>query len=333
MRRRNLIGLCLALLCFLPMTIQAAEDLIVGGDSIGIQVQYEGVMITGTYGIQVDGKLYDPKEHGVQSGDLITEVNGVRIGNMEDLYAQIATFTNPRNDIPITVKRGPQLLQLTLLTLYSSNDASFQSGLYVKDSISGVGTMTFYDPSHQSFGALGHEIFDTDTKEIADVHQGNIFPAIVTSISAAQVNLAGEKHAKIAFDQPLGTVTRNSAIGIYGHYDQAPENALRLPWAQQKEIHTGPAAIYTVLDGSQIQPYDIEITKLHKQDKPDVKGIEFRITDETLLAKTNGVIQGMSGSPIIQDGKIIGAITHVITSNPIQGYGVYIEWMLQEANQ
>lgn len=333
MAHKKWIAALLALHCFLPVSIKAYDDLILGGDSVGIQVQYEGVMVTGTYGIKVNDTLYDPKEHGIQSGDRIVAVNNHPISDMKDLYVQIAQFQEEQNQVPITLIRGNDSISENLLTLYSKKDQTFQSGLYIKDGITGVGTMTFYDPDTQRFGALGHEILDSDTKDIAAIDKGNIYPAAVTSISAAQKNIAGEKHAKISFDQPLGTIDENTQIGIYGSFDQLPQEQVRLPWAAQKEIHLGEAQIYTVLDGTTIQSYSISITKLHPQTQADVKGIEFMITDETLLSKTNGVIQGMSGSPIVQDGKIIGAITHVITSQPCSGYGVYIEWMLQEANQ
>lgn len=332
MYKKILAVICAALVVG-PLSVMAADELIVGGDSIGIQVSYDGVMITGTYAIQLDGVLYDPKDHGVHSGDIITEVNEAKVTSIDELYEQIANYQDEVNVIPVTILRGPQEVKQTIKTIYTKNDQTFQSGLYVKDSITGVGTTTFYDPEHQSFGALGHEIIDSDTRELAEVHKGTIFPADITSISAAQENIAGEKHARILFDQPLGSIDENTHIGIYGTYSLLPKQQLRLPWAKQEEVHTGEAQIYTVLDGTEIKPYQIEITKLHRQKQSDVKGIEFTVTDENLLSKTNGIIQGMSGSPIIQDGKIIGAITHVITSDPLNGYGVYIEWMLQEANQ
>lgn len=330
---KRLCVFCFSMYLFLPIAVLAADELYVGGDSVGIEVSYDGVMVTGTYSIQIDNELYDPITGNIQSGDIIQAVNGHKITTMKELYAEVSQFQEPINEVPIVILRDNKQLSITLKTLYNEQDHTFQSGLYVKDKISGVGTMTFYDPETHSFGALGHEIMDTDLKKIADITSGTIYSSSVSSITKAQKNIAGEKHAAIDYTDPLGTITSNTPIGIYGHYDEINKDALRLPWAKQEEIHTGYAQIYTVLSGSDIQAYDIDITKLHAQSSSDVKGIEFTISDPILLESTNGVIQGMSGSPIVQDGKIIGAITHVITAEPTTGYGVYIEWMLEQANQ
>ena len=331
---RKLLPILLAFSLFTPIVVKAEDELYLGGDSIGIEVQYDGVVISGTYAIHTDSGLYDPKDHGIEVGDRIIAVNEQKISSMNDLYNALSNYQNPKNELQLTIVRNQEPINVHLLTQYNKTQKNFQSGLYIKDKITGVGTLTFYDPTHKTFGALGHEIMDSDLKEIADVHQGTIYPATVTSITKAQEHIAGEKHATIAYHQPVGTVTQNTPIGIYGTYDQVIDaNAKKLPWAKQSEIHTGKAMIYTVLNGDEIKPYEIEITRLHKQKQTDMKGIEFAITDQALLQESNGVIQGMSGSPIVQDGKIIGAITHVITSDPHKGYGVYIEWMLEQANQ
>jgi len=331
---RKLTAVMFAICLALPIAVHAQDEILLGGDSIGIEARYQGVMISGTYAINVNGSLYDPKDHGVQSGDIIVAVNGVTIASMEDLYAQLAKYREAVNEIPIRLQRKNEIMDMHLTTLFNKKDQTFQSGLYVKDKITGVGTMTFYDPQHKTFGALGHEITDSDLKEIADIHLGTIYPADVVGITQAQKHVTGEKHASIHYDAPSAKITANTDIGIYGTYTSVmQEHPIRLPWAKQAEMHTGKAHIYTVLNKTQIQAYEISITKLHPQDQADVKGIEFTVTDPVLLAQTNGIIQGMSGSPIVQDGKIIGAITHVITSNPISGYGVYIEWMLEQANK
>ncbi len=328
------VALCFTLFLFLPITAFAQDELYLGGDSIGIEAEYDGVMISGTYAIQVDGTMYDPKDHDIRIGDIIQAVNGVPIHSMQELYAQLSSYQESRNQVTLTIKRSDQQLDVPLLTLYHHKDQTFQSGLYIKDKISGVGTMTFYDPNHHSFGALGHEIMDSDMKQIADIHQGTIYPAEVTSITRAQAHVAGEKHAIIDYERPLAAIHSNTVIGIYGTYTHINQtNPIKMPWAMQSEMHTGKAYIYTVLNGSEIEAYEIEITKLHHQSSADVKGIEFIVTDPNLISQSNGIVQGMSGSPIVQDGKIIGAITHVVTSDPINGYGVYIEWMLAEANK
>lgn len=216
-------------------------------------------------------------------------------------------------------------------TTYDASTRSFKSGLYVKDKIVGVGTLTYYDPSNNTYGALGHEIMDSDLKQIAEVPSGSLYPANVISITKAQDNIPGEKHAEIDFSSAFANVLANTNIGIYGHYDSMLRNVEALPWAKHDEVHTGKAVMYTVLQGNTIEPFTINITKVHRQNTSDVKGIEFMIADERLASASNGIVQGMSGSPIVQDGKIIGAVTHVITSHPSNGYGVFVEWMLEKS--
>lgn len=320
--------LCLALLE--PIALSASDDLILGGDSIGIQIDYDGVMVSGTYLYRVQDIDYDPSNQ-IQAGDIIVAINNERIHTIEDLYKQLGKFQEDVNQIPITILRNQEKINTTLTTVYDNSNASYKSGLYVKDKIVGVGTMTYYDPQYKTYGALGHEIYDVDIKQIANIHTGSIFPADVTSIQKAQNNVPGEKHAQIDYNTKLGNVALNSEIGIYGHYDKLPTTITNLPWAKQSEIKVGTATIYTVLDHDTIEAYEIKITKLNNQSSSNVKGIEFVVSDERLRQLTNGIIQGMSGSPIVQDGKIIGAVTHVITSNPMNGYGVYIEWMLEKS--
>lgn len=331
---RKLLPLALVFTLLSPIAVKAEDELYLGGDSIGIEVRYDGVIVSGTYSIQTDEGTYDPKDNGIEIGDRIVAVNNQKVSSMNDLYKALSSYQQSKNQLSLTVIRNQKTLQLDLNTYYNKSSKNFQSGLYIKDKITGVGTLTFYDPVHKTFGALGHEIMDSDLKQIADVHLGTIYPATVNSITKAQEHIAGEKQATIIYDKPFANVVKNTPIGIYGTYDTLSNpNAKKLEWAKQEDIHIGKATIYTVLNGQEIKAYQIEITKLHKQKQMDMKGIEFTITDEALLKETNGVIQGMSGSPIVQDGKIIGAITHVITSNPHKGYGVYIEWMLKQANQ
>lgn len=320
----------LALCLFLPVSIMADEELYLGGDSIGIQVQYEGILVSGTYVFEVDKQSYDPSLV-IQPKDIIKQVDGTDVRSLDALYEQLNRFQKPVNEVPLLVERQQELIAITLTTVYDTSQHTFRSGLYVKDKIVGVGTLTYYDPSTHTYGALGHEIMDSDLKEIAEVRAGSLYPAVVSSLQKAQNNIPGEKHAQIDFDRPFASIAKNTAIGIYGTYEQLPSNVTALPWAKQSEVTTGSATIYTVVDGEIIEPFQIKITKVNEQSVSSVKGIEFVVDDPRLLTLTNGIIQGMSGSPIVQNGKIIGAVTHVVTSHPLNGYGVYIEWMLQES--
>lgn len=325
---KKILSFLLCILLLEPVLVFANDELILGGDSIGIQLDYDGVMVSGTYAFTIKGTTYDPSSE-IESGDIIQKVNGVKVQTINELYVQLGMFQENINAITIRILRNNETMDITLSTVYDESDTSYKSGLYVKDKIVGIGTMTYYDPQSQTYGALGHEIYDMDTKQIAQFHHGSIYPADVTSIQKAQQNVPGEKHAQIDFQSKMGNVRTNRDIGIYGTYDVLPESMERMPWAKQSEIKLGQAFLYTVLDHDTIVPYEIAITKLNTQQSSAVKGIEYVVVDERLKQLTNGIIQGMSGSPIVQDGKIIGAITHVITSNPMNGYGVYIEWMLE----
>ena len=321
MYKKIVAFLCAAAL-MLPTCIHASDELYLGGDSIGIQLNYNGVMITGTYPFIVDKETYDPSAQ-IQPGDILVSVNQV----------QLSAYQKEVNEIPVEIQRGASTLPITLKTTYDASTRSFKSGLYVKDKIVGVGTLTYYDPSNNTYGALGHEIMDSDLKQVAEVPSGSLYPANVVSITKAQDNIPGEKHAEIDFSSSFANVLANTNIGIYGHYDQLLSNVEALPWAKHDEVHTGDAVMYTVLQGKTVEAFTIHITKVHQQNTADVKGIEFKIDDEKLASASNGIVQGMSGSPIVQDGKIIGAVTHVITSHPSNGYGVFIEWMLQKSRK
>lgn len=327
---KKIVALLCALSLLLPIGIHASDDLYLGGDSIGIQLDYNGVMITGTYPFVVQGETYDPGGT-IQPSDILVKVNQVPISSMDELYQQLSAFQEAVNEIPVEIRRGSNTIPVTLKTTYDASTRSFKSGLYVKDKIIGVGTLTYYDPSNNTYGALGHEIMDSDLKQIAEVPSGSLYPANVISITKAQDNIPGEKHAEIDFSSAFANVLANTNIGIYGHYDSMLRNVKALPWAKHDEVHTGKAVMYTVLQGNTIEPFTINITKVHRQNTSDVKGIEFTIADERLASASNGIVQGMSGSPIVQDGKIIGAVTHVITSHPSNGYGVFVEWMLEKS--
>lgn len=328
-KKLSLVFLSIGLLWH-PISLYASEELYLGGDSIGIEVDYDGVLISGTYPLTVNGETYDPSTF-VQVKDIIKEVQGKSIHSLDELYQELNQFQEPVNHVPLTIERNGTLVSTNLTTVYDTSTHAFKSGLYVKDKIVGVGTLTYYDPSNQTYGALGHEIMDSDLKEIAQVHSGSLYPANVISIQKAADNVPGEKHAQIDFQSAFASVQRNTPIGIYGRYEQLLRQPQSLPWAKHTEVTTGPATIYTVLKGNTIEAYTIRITKVNTQEQSSVKGIEFVIDDERLQTATNGIVQGMSGSPIVQNGKMIGAVTHVITSHPHNGYGVFIEWMLEES--
>ena len=317
--KRGLYVLCAVLLCLCPISVQAQDELILGGNSVGIEIDYEGVYVSGTYRISAS---IDPADT-FRPGDIITALDHRPVSDLQSFYAILRTHQKSVNTIDVTIQREGQTIDTTMQSVYDDERHTVTCGLYIKESMSGVGTMTYYDPTTKRYGALGHAIEQVDS-EI----QGDLYDAQIVSFTKAQPSNAGAKQANIAYDEAIGTIDQNTPIGIYGAYTALPETTTQLEWATVDEVTLGDAEIYTVLDGDHIESYTIEITALHPSTQDHMKGIAFEVSDDALIAASGGIIQGMSGSPIVQNGKIIGAVTHVVTDAPTQGYGVFIEYML-----
>lgn len=309
------------------------STVVLGGDTVAITVNYEGVYVSGMYDFEVNGETVSAAREGsVRVGDRIVESNGRTITSLEDLFSNLKPLQKTRSLIPVMVMRDGQKEAATMLVCYLEQEKVFKTGLYVKDKIKGIGTMTFYDPSTMKFGALGHEIAEEGQSQPADVSMGQIFKATVVSLHRSVNGAPGEKICRSESMVPLGTVSKNTIFGLYGNVSQMPAKPKVVEIGPRQEVHPGPAEIYTVLNGTEPQFFTIQITEVHSQDNPEVKGISFTVTDQRLISQAGGIVQGMSGSPILQDGKLIGAVTHMVTSQPTNGYGIYIEWMLNEAN-
>ena len=317
--KRGLYVLCAVLLCLCPISVQAQDELILGGNSVGIEIDYEGVYVSGTY--QISASI-DPADT-FRCGDIITALDHRPVSDLQSFYAILRTHQKSVNTIDVTIQREGQTIDTTMQSVYDDERHTVTCGLYIKESMSGVGTMTYYDPTTKRYGALGHAIEQVDS-EI----QGDLYDAQIVSFTKAQPSNAGAKQADIAYDEAIGTIDQNTPIGIYGAYTALPETTTQLEWGTVDEVTLGEAEIYTVLDGDHIESYTIEITGLHPSTQDHMKGIAFEVSDDALIAASGGIIQGMSGSPIVQNGKIIGAVTHVVTDAPTQGYGVFIEYML-----
>jgi len=304
-----------------------AAEVYLGGQSIGIELDYDGVMITGTYDISIDNKKYNPSSDGFLSGDLIVKVNQQPIDSISLLMEIVEKEIEQHKDIQLTLKRGHQTIQKELK--FQEKDGKFSTGLYVQDGLTGIGTMTYYDPQTQSFGALGHMMYDVSLSSETIVKNGSVYYSYVKKIKPSENGAPGEKVAEIGTVE-IGTVFDNNNYGIFGKYDESMlSNKQLISTASADEVKEGKAYFLTVLNGHEIEKCEINITKLKSQKQPSVKGITFEITDQKVLSQTNGIVQGMSGSPIIQDGKLIGCVTHVDVNNVHQGYGLYIDWMLE----
>ncbi|HLR62454.1 MAG TPA: SpoIVB peptidase [Lentibacillus sp.] len=318
--------------------VSVLEDIKVvpGGQSIGVQLHTLGVLVVGHHQIEgTDGMISPGEEANIEVGDVILKINGEKIKEMEDVKPFVKEAGKKDKSLDITLKRDDETIETTLTPIKDKKEEEYRIGLYIRDSAAGIGTMTFYDPETKNYGALGHVISDMDTQEPIEIHNGSIVRSNVTSIEKGNNGTPGEKQAKFSVkDKKIGNITKNSPFGVFGQLNKPISNGeydKPMPIALSHEVKEGPAKILTVLDGEKVEEFDVKVVSSVPQKVPAKKGMVIQITDEKLLNETGGIVQGMSGSPIIQNGKIIGAVTHVFVNDPTSGYGVHIEWMLQEA--
>ena len=310
----------------LPFDVFAYSDYILaGGQNIGIELRSDGVLIVGTY--LVNGS--DPaKKANLQTGDKIISIHQHEIHSIEEMLSVINELDNVSH-IEVVYQRGSGIFTTTLDLILDDNHV-YKTGLYVKDSINGVGTLTFIDPNTRIYGALGHEIIEKATGQKLEIKDGKIYSSVVTGITPSNEGNPGEKNARYDINDIYGNIKENTKVGIFGTYtDSIPEGKL-YKVASKDEIKTGKASILTVIDGDTIEEFAINILRLSPISK-ETKNILFEVVDERLLAVSGGIVQGMSGSPIVQDDKIIGAVTHVVVDDCKKGYGIFITNMLEEA--
>nr|WP_295972324.1 SpoIVB peptidase [uncultured Bacillus sp.] len=307
-----------------------------GGQSIGVKLHTVGVLVVGHHQVSTDnGKVSPGEQAGIQVGDIITEINGRRIEKMADIAPIVQGAGVDRQPLKMMVTRENGKFSTELLPQKEKGEENYKLGLYIRDSAAGIGTMTFYHPQTKKYGALGHVISDMDTKEPIVVDDGQIVKSTVTSIEKGSNGNPGEKLARFSSDKTvIGNIQRNSPYGIFGELNKEIKNGIMdepLPIALSHQVKEGPAQILTVVENDEVKLFNIEIVSTIPQKFPATKGMVIKIIDPELLNKTGGIVQGMSGSPIIQDGKVVGAVTHVFVNDPTSGYGVHIEWMLNEA--
>lgn len=331
MNRKMFFISLLSIFCFVknPAVVDALA-LIPGGDNIGIEIKPDGLLISGTYDIKDGKSYYNPsRDSDIKRGDLLYEINNNHISSLEDFAKVFNDLALKNDEISISVKRNDRNLKRKLRIIKEEN--RYRTGLYIKERLLGIGTVSFYDPINKVFGSLGHAIVDSDSGALLEVKSGTIYQSKVTGINKSTNGHPGAKIATFDENSPLGTILENTTIGIYGKYEELTFERDPIEMAYHDEVKIGKAEIYTVIKGTEIKKYNIEITNLVRQSASEQKGITFKITDDDLLKETGGVIAGMSGSPIIQDNKLVGAVTHVLIDKVQYGYGIYMEWMWQEA--
>ena len=326
-KNKIILFLCLLLInIMIPLNVLAYSDYIIaGGQNIGIELNSDGILIVGTYKIN----NHNPsKEANLQIGDKIIKINEIEVTSIENMLNTISNLNNPTS-INITYIRGNKINTTTLNLIIDDNNI-YKTGLYVKDSINGVGTLTFIDPNTKLYGALGHEIIEKTTGQKLEIKNGKIYSSTVTGITKSNEGNPGEKNAKYNLSDTYGDIYENTNSGIFGHYTTTLPNTKLYKVAKPNEIKLGKATILTVVKNQEVETFDINILKVSSNNK-QTKNILFEVTDENLLNISGGIVQGMSGSPIIQNDMIIGAVTHVVIDDCTKGYGIFITNMLEEA--
>ena len=311
-----------------PLGVFAYSKYIIpGGESIGIKINTEGLVVVGFYKVEDE---YIAKNN-FKIGDKIINVNGKNVNTIDELTDAVSKSEISSLNVKVTVKRNDREVDTYLKLIVK--DGIYKTGLYVKDSLIGLGTLSYIDPVSKIYGALGHEITMNETGNKVDVRDGNILYSKVIGIDKSRNGKVGSKNANIIFDRKIGTIQKNTNKGIYGIYIDNLPNKETYQVADFSNIKKGDAYILTVTKDNKIEKYSINILDKYSSKKDTQKAFSFEITDKNLLNKTGGIVQGMSGSPIIQDDKIIGAVTNVLVDNVTLGYGVSIITMLAEGEK
>ena len=319
------------------ITVGGTDEVYIGGQSIGVTMYTKGALIVGTTDIvQMDGTIRNPaEESGLKPGDVILQVGDTEVEDADHLSELIESMEG--GQISLGILRNGEFLQITVTAVQDESDGKYRLGLWVRDSTAGVGTLTFYVPNSMVFASLGHAITDVDTRENLLVKNGEIVRSIILDVRQGTKGTPGELQGALEnMQEPLGALLVNTDYGIYGKLYEDVNNTLYpepISVGGQEDVHIGAATLLTTIDDTGVKEYSCEIIRITPQSGPAPKGMVIKITDPELLERTGGIVQGMSGSPLIQDGKIIGAITHVFVNDPTQGYGLYIDWMMDQVEQ
>jgi stage IV sporulation protein B len=312
--------------------VVSEKVLIPGGQSIGIRMNVKGVLVVGLEEIETENDVVSPGyDAGIQVGDMILSINDTDV-----YYADEVTeiVENSKETLNIQVSRNDDLINFKVTPVKDLTTGQYKIGVWVKEKIAGIGTLSFYDPDTNVLAALGHGIYESKTNTLINSGEGELLKTEVKSIKESENGIPGEiRGIFYERDTPLGDIIKNSSYGVYSIGKDVDADTIGTPMvmATQDQIEVGPAYIITTIDGETPEKFEIEITKVNKQKSVDSKGIEIQVTDERLLSYCGGIVQGMSGSPIIQNNRIVGAVTHVFVNNPTKGYGIFAEWMVEES--
>lgn len=306
--------------------IQQTEEimLVPGGQAFGIRMLMDGIMAVGFGEVRTEDGIRCPAaEAGVHEGDIIQEVNRSAVTSAEDLR----TAASAGKPMLLTILRGEETLELTLTPAYSAAQECWLTGLWVRDSTAGIGTLTYYEPSTGCFGGLGHPICDPDTGELIPLASGEADAVTIKGAVRGQAGVPGQLQGYFSAEKPIGTLRCNDRCGLFGVLYDAPAQLPAIPMALKQEVTLGEAVILSTVRGDTPEMFTVEIMDIDYHS--DTQNMVIEVTDEELLTATGGIVQGMSGSPILQNGRLIGAVTHVFVSDPTQGYGIFAETMYE----
>lgn len=301
--------------------------LVPGGNPFGIKLLMDGVMVVGMGEIKTaDGMVCPAQECGIEEGSVILSLDGKKLSSNSDITEIVSGSEGKPLEIVYT--DGEKETVSFITPAYSLSDCCYKAGMWVRDSTAGIGTVTFYEPETGRFGGLGHPVCDSDTGEIVPISSGEAAEVEITGVVRGKSGQPGELQGCFTSRRTSGIISSNNKYGVFGELFSGIPKSEALTMAMKQEVKTGKAYIYTTIDKSGPQKYEIEIEKIDCK-STGTKNMTLKVTDERLLEKTGGIVQGMSGSPIIQDGKLVGAVTHVFVSDPQKGYGIFAENMYE----
>lgn len=316
----------------ISLTSAEEPEVLVCGLPFGIKMEAKGVIVVGTADITGNGKSVNPaSEAGLQIGDVIYKAGGQEVSQND----QLAKIFENSGGKPVTIEAQREGKDFTavLTPVFSETDGQYKGGLWVRDSTAGIGTLTFCDPDTSVFAGLGHGICDVDTNQLMPLGSGEILPVAISGVIRGQRGAAGELQGYFSSDLAMGEMSANTDTGVYGTLYEMPDTGEVLPVAMKQEVQAGEAQILTTVDGQEPKLYEAEIQSVNYDEGQLTKNLIIRVTDEELLQKTGGIVQGLSGSPIIQDGKLVGAVTHVLVNDPQKGYGIFAETMWEYSQE
>lgn len=303
-----------------------SHSVLLGGTPLGISLKTDGLMITAKSGVvTADGTASPMDNCDVTYGDILTSINGEKVDSADAIAEMLE---RSYGKALLEIYRGNVRKMYEVQAVRDVLSGKYKLGLMLQDSVAGIGTLTFIDPTTARFGCLGHAIASPDGTPVRSVY-GTAYPAYITGSVKGKIGKAGELEGSFdKTEKPIAVIDKNTVFGNFGYYTGDTDGFPEIDVAAKDEIRPGKAQIFSTVIGNMPELYDIEIIKVEDQDAPSDKSMVIRITDKDLIAMTGGIVQGMSGSPIIQDGKLVGAVTHVFTSDPTKGFGIFIDWMI-----